>query len=231
MAAFARQLTDAADHSHHRTVAASLADFWVAQDRLLAASRRAASDAAAAGQARVLLTGESQATFLRLRADIDAWWTALENAALQQAQQARLDANLVVQLVWAGAALAALSLAVGWAVLRWPQRPQQASPPAGDAAARARGEVQAQLRTHLQALNDAVAAARCGEPGRAAGLSAQEARLLADQVATAAQGLRRLVGRTVPTDPASAQAADAWPDTLADTVPADHPSHSDATQR
>lgn len=222
MAAFARQLTDAADHGHHRAVAASLADFWAAQDRLLAASRRAAADAANAAhaeQARALLTGESQAAFLRLRADIDAWWTALESAAMQQAQQARLDANLVVQLVWAGAALAALALSVGWAVMRWPL----AAPLADAAAGRMRLQAQAQLQDHLQALNDAVAAARRGEPGRAAGLSAQEARQLADRVATAAQGLRRLVGRAIP--PGAAAPPDA------DGAPGDHQPQDDATPR
>jgi hypothetical protein len=55
------------------------------------------------------------------------------------------------------------------------------------------------LQQHLQALNAAVAAARRGEPGRAAGLSAHEAQRLADQVDAAARGLRALIDQPAAT--------------------------------
>ncbi len=199
MTVFGQRLTDEVDRGHHRNVAASLVAFWAAQDQLLAASRRAAADVAAAQQARALLTGEGQQAFLRLRADIDAWWAYTEQAAALQAQQARAAAHLAAQTVWALAALAALALAMAWALLHAPQRPAPAAP----APAALLDDQAAQV--HLQALNAAVAAARRGEPGRAAGLSAQEAQRLAEQVASAAQGLRRLIDRPQAT-------SGGWPD-------------------
>jgi hypothetical protein len=105
----------------------------------------------------------------------------------------------MVQAVWALAALAALALAVGWAVLRWPQpAPRGAVADGPDTAMPQR--LRSGIDPHLQALNAAVATARRGEPGRGAGLSAQEANQLADQVAAAAQGLRKLVDRPRSTD-------------------------------
>ena len=194
MAAFAQRLTDDTDRGHHRSVAASLATFWAAQDRLLAASRRAPTDADAARQARVLLVGESQAAFARLRADIDAWWMYTDQALTQQAQRARADAHQVALTVWALAALSVLALAMAWALLQRSRRrmPDPSARDGGLDGAAARAQVQ----THLAALNAAVAAARRGEPGRAAGLSAQEAQRLAEQVAAAAQGLRHWIDRT-----------------------------------
>ncbi len=190
-----RLMTDAAGQAHHRTVGQGLAAFWDAQARLLAASRRAAgaADADAAQQARALLNGEAQQAFLRVRADLQAWTSFVEQAAVHQAGQARLAAHLVVQVVWALAALAALALAVGWALLRWPERSllQRRASDSDDSGLARR--LQDRIDPHLQVLNAAVATARRGEPGRAAGLSAQEARHLADQVAAAAQALRRLV--------------------------------------
>ncbi len=115
MAAFAQRLTDAADRQHHQRVAAGLAAFWDAQERLLASSRLAASDPAAAAQARALLTGEAQQVFLRLRADIQTWWSHTEQAAAAQAQEALATAQLVARLVWAQAALVAMALAMAWA--------------------------------------------------------------------------------------------------------------------
>ncbi|MES2719007.1 MAG: hypothetical protein V4795_24825 [Pseudomonadota bacterium] len=191
MAVFGQRLSDDTDRQHHRSVAASLVAFWGAQDRLLAASRRAPGDADAARQARALLTGEAQQAFHRLRADIDAWWSYTEQAAAQQAQLVRAAAHLVAQTVWALAALLALALAMAWALLQAPQRSTLALAPPAPGAVLGGQAAQA----HLQALNDAVAAARRGEPGRAAGLSAQEAQHLAEQVARATQGLRRLIDR------------------------------------
>ena len=194
MAALAQRLVDDTDRSHHRSVAASLVLFWAAQDRLLAASRRAPTDAAAAQQARALLAGESQAAFVRLRTDIDAWWTYTEQAMTQLVQQANAAAHRVAQTVWALAGLLVLALAMAWALWRAPRQRMQAPQPTRAGGLDA-GAARAHAQTHLQALNAAVAAARRGEPGRAAGLSAQEAQRLADQVAAAAQGLRRCIDR------------------------------------
>jgi len=177
------------DRQLQANVQAGLAGFWVAQDKLLAASRRAALDPAAADLARSLLSGEAQQAFDHLRADIEAWWAEIERAAAQVASQARADARHAALVAWALALLAALALAVGWAVLRQPlHRPlaprSSAAVPDHHAA-----------RQHLLALNQAVAAARRGEPGRAPGLSSIEAQRLAEQVDGAAQGLRRLIDR------------------------------------
>jgi hypothetical protein len=189
LAAVGKHLASDVDRRHHATVQAGLASFWAAQDKLLAASRRAARDPAAGQQARALLTGEAQRAFEQLRADIEAWWAATDRAAGLAASQARATAQHAAVLVWAMALLTALALAVAWALLRMPLRPlQMPTAPAGV-------QVDAAVQRHLQALNDAVAAARRGEPGRAAGLSALEAQRLVAQVDEAARGLRRLYDR------------------------------------
>ncbi len=208
MAVFGQRLADDTDRQHHRSVAASLVVFWDAQDRLLAASRRAAGDADAARQARALLTGEAQQAFHRLRADIDAWWSYTEQAAAQQAQLVRAAAHLVAQTVWALAALLALALAMAWALLQAPQRSSLAQPAPGAVLG---GQA---AQAHLQALNAAVAAARRGAPGRAAGLSAQEAQHLAEQVARATQGLRRLIDRPQAARSGAGPEADSLPGEL-----------------
>ncbi len=183
----ARRLQNDADRRHHAAVKASLAAFWTTQDRLLAASRQSTQDPAAAALARQLLTGEAQQAYERLRADLEAWWTATEQAAAQAAGDAVALAQRITLLVWAQGALVALALAVAWALLHLPARPLPPPPtdPLDSGAA----------RQHLQVLNAAVATARRGEPGRAAGLSALEARHLAEQVDGAARGLRRLIDR------------------------------------
>ena len=56
---------DDTDREHHGTVASALDTFWGAQDRLLDASRHAATDTAAAQLARHLLTGEAQQAYLQ----------------------------------------------------------------------------------------------------------------------------------------------------------------------
>lgn len=184
LAGFGQRLVDDTDRQHHRAVAASLAVFWAAQDRLLAASRRAHAEPAAAEQARQLLAGEAQQAFVQLRAAIDDWIDATEQVAARSAQAAL---QLQAALAWAQVALAAAALALAvrlhWRVRRPPLPLTTAS--IDNTAARA----------HLQALNDAVATARRGEPGRASGLSALEAQRLAEQVAAAAQGLHRLIDR------------------------------------
>jgi hypothetical protein len=192
MAALGQRPASDTDRQHHATVQAALASFWAAQDKLLAASRRAAQDPAAADLARSLLSGEAQQAFDVLRADIETWWADIERAAAHLASQARAAAQHAALVVWALALLAALALAVGWALLRLPLQPPHPSQ-APQADADLPDDHAAQL--HLLALNEAVAAARRGEPGRAPGLSSMEAQRLAEQVDGAAQGLRRLIDR------------------------------------
>jgi hypothetical protein len=176
-------------------VQASLAAFWAAQDELLAASGRAAQDPAAGQQARDLRAGPAQQAFERLRADIEAWWAEAERAAVQSVAEARAEAHLATVVVWAQAMLVALALAVAWVLLRLRLRPLQPPPPPADVLD------SGVARQHLQVLIDAVASARRGEPGRAAGLSATAARQLAEQVDGAARGLRRLIDRPAATPP------------------------------
>lgn len=197
LVAHGTQLIDDADRQHHAAVQISLARFWIAQDRLLAASRRALADPAAAALARTLLTGESQLAFAQLRADLDAWWAHTEQRAAQATRQARAAAQTAVLLAWSSAALAGMAAVMGWvstfAVAPGAYRARR-RPPAGAAGSAAAVDGPA-LQQHLQALNAAVAAARRAEPGRAAGLSAQEAQRLADQVDAAASGLRALIDK------------------------------------
>jgi hypothetical protein len=192
MAALGQRPAGAADRQHHATVQDALAGFWAAQDKLLAASRRAAQDPAAGHLARSLLAGEAQQAFDRLRVGIEAWWAEVERAAGQLASQARVAAQHAALVVWALALLAALALAAGWALLRLPLQslPLSQVPQAGADLPDSHAALQ-----HLLALNQAVAAARRGEPGRAHGLSSLEARRLAEQVDGAARGLRCLIDR------------------------------------
>jgi Four helix bundle sensory module for signal transduction len=192
MAALGQRPAGDTDRQHHATVQSALTSFWAAQDKLLAASRRATQDPAAADLARSLLAGEAQQAFDHLRADIEAWWAEIERAAAQLASQSRAAAQHAALVVWALALLAALALAVGWALLRLPLQAQQPSQ-APQASAGVPDSHAAQQ--HLLALNEVVAAARRGEPGRAPGLSSMEAQRLAEQVDGAARGLRRLIDR------------------------------------
>ena len=215
LSAYGKRLVDDTDRQHHAAVQASLAQFWATQDRLLAASRRAPADPAAAALARALLTGESQQAFTRARADLDAWWAYTEAAAARAAQQARAATHTVLWLAWAGLALALLSLVVAVVVVvvvAAVQRPladrarRQPLCDVRQGASASSSAVDSQaLQQHLAALNAAVAAARRGEPGRAAGLSAQEAQRLADQVDAAARGLRALIDRQASTPCHSAE--------------------------
>ncbi len=192
MAAFGQRLVDDTDRSHHRAVLISLASFWSAQDRVLAASRRAPGDAAAAALARELLGGESQQAYHQVSADLDAWWAYTEDAAVRSARLAKASAQQLLWLAGGAAALVVLAL-LGLLVsaMRRPGRPAELFG-RDTAAARLDGST---LQQHLRALNAAVTSARRGEPGRAAGLSAQEARQLADQVDAAACDLRELITR------------------------------------
>lgn len=236
MATFGQRLRHDSDRRHHATVQAGLRNFWDAQDKLLDASRLAARDPAAVALARSLLAGEAQQTYVRLHADIEAWWADSAQAAGLAASLARAAAQQTAMVVWALALIAALALAVAWTLLRLPLQAAPTSslrkladptnlsdpfdpfdpfdPSDRQSAASAPGKLAdaaAAAQQHLAALNEAVATARRGQPGRAAGLSAQEAQRLAEQVDGAAQGLRRLMGR-----PAAAAARHA-------AVPADPP--------
>jgi len=93
LAAFEPRIQDDGDRQHCQIVKASLVDFWREQDKLLALSRLAANDAAAAAAARALLAGPSQLTFQKLVADLDAWWDYHEQRAGQAAQQSHADAS------------------------------------------------------------------------------------------------------------------------------------------
>ena len=202
MAAYGRRLEGDTERQHLATVQASLAAFWAMQDELLDLSRRAAQDAAVAQQARALLSGPAQQAFERLRADLEAWWASTERAAGEASAAAQAAAHLTAVLVWVQAIVVAMALAVAWVLLRLPLRPLQPPPPSADL------QDNVAARQHLQALIDAVATARRGEPGRAAGLSASEARQLAEQVDGAASGLRRLIDRPPTAVPAHRQSAD-----------------------
>lgn len=207
--AYGRRLVDDTDRRHHAAVQDSLARFWDTQDRLLAASRRAPGDPAAAALARALLTGESQQAFVRVRADLDAWWAYTEAVAAKATQQARAAARLALWLSWAGGALAAVLLAVAIVRLSMAGRARHGRLGEADRAGpTSRWPVDGPaLQQHLRALNAAVAAARRGEPGRSAGLSAHEAQRLADEVDAAAQGLRALIDHPAATPPQPADGA------------------------
>lgn len=93
LVACASRLKDGSDHQHFDAVQASLARFWVEQDRLAALSRQAAADPVAAAAARALLAGPALQAFQQLAADIEAWGRDAETQANQQAQQAHTDAT------------------------------------------------------------------------------------------------------------------------------------------
>lgn len=109
LAACASRLKGGADQQHYSAVQASMARFWVEQDRLAALSRQAATDPVAAAAARALLVGTALQAFEQLGADIEAWWLEVETEARQQAWQAHADA---ASTVWQLLGLGALGLLV-----------------------------------------------------------------------------------------------------------------------
>ena len=118
LAACARRLKGDADHQHYSAVQASLARFWVEQDRLAVLSRQAAADPVAAAAARALLVGAALQAFEQLGADIEAWWLAVEAEAKQQASRAHADAARTGLLLLGLVALAlALSLTLAHTLL------------------------------------------------------------------------------------------------------------------
>jgi len=168
MSAHGRELVDDADRQHHAAVQASLLSYWRVNDRLLAASRQAATDSAAADAARELMEGEAQQAFARLRAEIDNWWQHTEQAAAASARLASAAARWAGTAALAGLALGSLPLL--WLLwLLWLLAPgrQRAAPEFGQAAAGLEQADRSALQQPLQALDAAVAAARRGEQGLA----------------------------------------------------------------
>ena len=142
LAACASRLTVGSDQQHYGAVQASMARFWVEQDRLAALSRRAAADPVAAAAARALLVGPALQAFQQLGAEIEAWWLEVESEAQQQAQQAHADAASTAWQLLGLVALALLVaiggmgrlLAAGVALLQ-PDPVPAAAPAATDSAA------------------------------------------------------------------------------------------------
>ena len=143
IAGYAPRVAGAADRQHFETVQASLALFWATQDRLLTASRLAATEPAATSvspalaHARSLLTGESQHAFLQLGADLDAWWAFHAQAAHQLAQQAHAAVQQAVVMLTGLCAVALLLGAVAWRLVHQLSRagpPAPANPAANGAA-------------------------------------------------------------------------------------------------
>lgn len=121
MAAYGKRLVDDTDRQHFEAVQKSLAGFWAAQDKLLAASRRVPADPAAATEAREVMAGEAQAAFRQLTTDLEAWWAYVENLAEQAATSARQRAlSLVLPALLAVAIAALLGMAAGGLLARRP---------------------------------------------------------------------------------------------------------------
>ncbi len=107
---------DGADRALGAAVQAGFAAYWEQQGRLIAASRRALTDPAAATEARRFFDRDSQATVDQLRDQLDRWWSHRETRerAVQQAQRA--DA---ARVMWLLALLGALALVAAAMLARW----------------------------------------------------------------------------------------------------------------
>jgi hypothetical protein len=185
LAVAGRRPADETERALQRQVQARLATFWAAQDRLLAASRHAADDPQAAGLARTLLAGESQQAFLQLRAELEAWWSYSEKAAVQAAARAASQARSLAVLAVLEAAGALLLLAAAlwrWVAAARRRRAAFAVSGLGGLASQAR----------LLALDAAVVAAR-GGPGQAPAAQAQQVRELAAQLGQTAAEIEALI--------------------------------------
>ncbi len=121
MAAYGKRLVDDTDRQHFEAVQKSLDTFWVAQDKLLAAARRAPLDPAAAAEARSLVSGEAQAAFRQLTADLEAWWAYVERLAEQATASARQQALSLLLPSLLAVAIAALLGMVAGGLLARPQ--------------------------------------------------------------------------------------------------------------
>ena len=212
-----KQLKTAAERQHFDAVKTHLVVFWAEHDKLLAVSRRASRDPAAAAQARALLAGASQQAFLQLGAALQAWWAYTEQQAVVATRQAHADARtslgwlvgLAVGLVLAGlAALANLGIrrpdrsptAPGQpSALATAVSPSLASPGHRRRISDTLDTLQrTAMQTHVLAVNAAVRSARAGGPDNGSVDMANEAALLAQRSAQAAREIQALLGADGP---------------------------------
>lgn len=114
---------DGVDLALDAAVRAGFNAYWRLQDRLLAASRRALADPAAASQARQLFDRDSQAIIDRLRDQLDRWWSHRETRQ-REALQARSAG--AAQVLWLVALLGTLALAIAALLARWLRPPAHA---------------------------------------------------------------------------------------------------------
>ena len=211
-----KQLKTAAERQHFDAVKTHLVVFWTEHDKLLAVSRRASRDPAAAAQARALLAGASQQAFLQLGAALQAWWAHAEQQAVVATRQAHADARtslgwlvgLAVGLVLAGlAALANLARLGIHRPGRSPAAPGQpsalataVSPSLASPGHRRRISdtldtlQRTAMQTHVLAVHAAVRSARAGGPDNGSVDMANEAALLAQRSAQAAREIQALLG-------------------------------------
>jgi hypothetical protein len=166
------RIQDDGDRQHCQAVKASMAGFWIEQDKLLALSRRAAHDPAAAAAARALLAGAAQQTFQTLAADLDAWWAYHEQRAGQAAQHARAGTSQALLLQAMLAALSLLLAGVGIVLVR-----------------RLRGQSTAPVLRGPAAAVDA--AIRAGDLARSACLAAERGSQVMHQVEATMAALQR----------------------------------------
>ena len=190
MVAHGRELIDDADRRHHAAVQASLLSYWRINDQLLAVSRQAVTDSAAADAARELMQGDSQLAFAQLRVDIETWWQHSERAAAASARLASAAARWAWTMALAGLALGSLPLPWLLSVLASGQL--RAGSDQGQAAAGADQADGAAAQLPLDALSAAVAAARRGEPGLAGDQPLQQVRQAAGLIKPAAEGAQSL---------------------------------------
>ncbi len=201
LAAWQSQGADDADRRHCAAVKASLAEFRVEQDKLLALSRLTQRDPAALALARAQLNGPSQQAFLHLTAALEAWWAFNDQRVGLAAQQAHADVDRAMALL---AMLAAMILVlVGVCVLlvrRSITRPlAQAGAGVVLADSRPLAAIFASiegmaLKSQLLALSAAVEAARPGASGGGIAGVADDARNLASCAAAAVREIQALAG-------------------------------------
>lgn len=200
MTASQQRLADDVERGHFRRVRSLLSAFWAAQDRLLAASRRAADEPPAADQARALLAGESQQAYQQLRAELEAWWAytdeLADRATRRGASQARLQQALLGLQALLALALAACALA-GWRSQR------RAAPGATDPLPTDLALDQLALQARLLSVNAAVIAARSGTAGLPPEAVRREVGQIAERLEATAARLQALAGPQPPGQPAN----------------------------
>ena len=243
LAAWPLQQADDAERGHCEAVKASLADFWVEQDKLLALSRLAQRDPAALALARAQLSGPSQQAFQRLGAALEAWWAFNDQRVGQAVQQAHADVGrAMAMLLMLAAAVLVLAGVCAVLIRRSIIRPlaQDGAGELTPAALRdglARVTVSAlpgysrqlaavvgsveglALKSQLLALTAAVEAGRSAPSGSGIAEVADDARSLAQYAGAAARDLQALVGSAgdgLDADPPAERGAQA----IADALPA-----------